>query len=506
VVPRTLDGLAEYLQIDCPPEHADLAVTGVSHASGSVLPGDLYVAIPGQRAHGAAFAGDAAAAGALALLTDPAGATLAADTALPTLVADDPRALLGQAAAYVYGFPARDVRVVGVTGTNGKTTVTSLLHSVLTHVYGAAGLVGTIETRLGQRVVPSVRTTPEASDLHAILAVLREQGIGTCAIEVSSHALALGRVAGLVVDVAGFTNLSQDHQDFHPDMEHYFATKASLFTPQRSRRGVVMVDDAWGRRLAQQAGVPVQTVAVVPDDPEHPAVRGADWTVQQIRPEGGGSRAELLDPDGVRHDLVVPLPGLVNVANAALTVALAAQIGVAVAAAVQAVASAPMVPGRMELVSGERRPVVVVDYAHSPDALDTALATLRAGSPRPLVVVVGAGGDRDTGKRGPMGAAAAHGADHVIVTDDNPRSEDPATIRAAVLAGARSVQAADVREVADRAEAIEQAVLLAGTGTVLLAGKGHEQGQQVGDVVHPFDDRVVAREVLDRVSRQEDRP
>jgi UDP-N-acetylmuramoyl-L-alanyl-D-glutamate--2,6-diaminopimelate ligase len=250
----------------------------------------------------------------------------------------------------------------------------------------------------------------------------------------------------------------------------------------------------------------VQTVAVVPDDPEHPAVRGADWTVQQIRPEGGGSRAELLDPDGVRHDLVVPLPGLVNVANAALTVALAAQIGVAVAAAVQAVASAPMVPGRMELVSGERRPVVVVDYAHSPDALDTALATLRAGSPRPLVVVVGAGGDRDTGKRGPMGAAAARGADHVIVTDDNPRSEDPATIRAAVLAGARSVQSADVREVADRAEAIEQAVLLAGTGTVLLAGKGHEQGQQVGDVVHPFDDRVVAREVLDRVSRQEDRP
>jgi UDP-N-acetylmuramoyl-L-alanyl-D-glutamate--2,6-diaminopimelate ligase len=495
--PRSLGDLADQLGLPCPVPSRDVLLSGVTHASGSAQPGDLYVAIPGARTHGARFAADAASRGARAVLTDPTGARLAEGSGLPTLLTHDPRAVLGAAAAFVYGAPGEDVTVIGVTGTNGKTTVTSLLHAVLTELVGSAGLVGTIETRIGDAVVPSVRTTPEASDLQAILAVLRERAVPACAIEVSSHALALGRVGGLVVDVAGFTNLSQDHQDFHPDMEHYFQTKASLFTPQHARRAVVVVDDSWGRRLAAQATVPVRTLAVVPDEPQHPVVLAADWSVRDIVSAGAHSRAVLVDPEGRQHHLQVPMPGVVNVVNGALTVALATECGLSTEEAVRALAAAPMVAGRMEVVSGPAQPVVVVDYAHSPDAIDTALATLRAGDPSPLVVVLGAGGDRDRSKRGPMGAAAARGADLVIVTDDNPRSEAPERIRAAVLAGAREVAAERVHEVPDRAEAIARAIRLAGpAGTVLVAGKGHEQGQEVAGVVHPFDDRVVARAAL----------
>jgi UDP-N-acetylmuramoyl-L-alanyl-D-glutamate--2,6-diaminopimelate ligase len=504
VTARSLAGLCDHLGL--PPQavlgrSTDVWLGGVAHAAQSAQAGDLYAALPGARTHGARFVGDAAERGAVAVLTDAAGADLAGARGLPTVVTDDPRARLGQAAAFVYGFPAHDMTVVGVTGTNGKTTVTSMLHAVLTTALGSCGLVGTIQTRLGDVVVPSVRTTPEASDLQAILATMRERGITACALEVSSHALALGRVGGLVVDVAGFTNLSLDHQDFHPDMEHYFATKASLFTPERSRRGVVVVDDDWGRRLVAQSSVPVQTVAADPDDPHAPDVLGAHWSVSGVEPDAAGSAALLRAPDGVVHHLRVPMPGLVNVANGALTVALATECGVDTAAAVAALADAPMVPGRMELVSAGQRPVVVVDYAHSPDALRRALATLRASSPSPLVVVIGAGGDRDRGKRAPMGAVAAEGADVVVVTDDNPRSEDPAQIRAAVLAGAHSVAGARVHEVADRAEAIEVALAHAAEGTVLVAGKGHEQGQEVAGVLEPFDDRVVARAALARAAR-----
>lgn len=499
-VAQPLDAVASHLRLP-PAVGADqVAVSGVSHSSSQVQPGDLYVAVQGQRTHGARFAPDAIGRGAVAVLTDAGGAALVGGADVPVLVVDDPRAVLGEAAAFIYGFPARDMATVGVTGTNGKTTVTTLLHAVLRAHLGPAGLVGTIETRVGDESFPSVRTTPEASDLHALLAVMRERGVRSAALEVSSHALALGRVGGLVVDVAGFTNLSQDHLDFHPDMEHYFAAKASLFTPQRARRGIVIVDDAWGRRLAEQASVPVRTLAVTPDDATDPVVASVDWRVVDVTAAGGGSHAVLLDPGRTPHDLTVPLPGLVNVANAALAVVVAAELGIDPDQAAAAVASAPMVPGRMELVSGRTRPVVVVDYAHSPDAIENALSSLRATEPSPLVVVIGAGGDRDPGKRAPMGAAAARGADLVVVTDDNPRSEDPAHIRSAVLAGARSVDPDRVVEVPDRAEAIEFAVVHAGGGTVLVAGKGHEQGQEVAGVVHPFDDRVVARSVLSRLA------
>jgi UDP-N-acetylmuramoyl-L-alanyl-D-glutamate--2,6-diaminopimelate ligase len=428
------------------------------------------------------------------VLTDAEGAALAAGVGVPVVVTGDPRLLLGEAAAWVYGFPAQALTTYGVTGTNGKTTVTALLHHVLSELAGPAGLVGTIEARIGTRVLPSERTTPEASDLQALLAVMREEGVRSVALEVSSHALVLRRVGGLVVDVAGFTNLSQDHLDFHETMERYFEAKADLFTPQRSRRAVVVVDDPWGRRLVETAAVPLTTVAVHPDDPDHPTVRAADWRLLTLEPRGAGHLALVRTPDGGHLEVPAPVPGLVNVANAVLTVALAHAGGLDAAAAAQALGQAPPVRGRMEVVATS--PLTVVDYAHTPDAVASALKTLRGTAPAPLVVVLGAGGDRDASKRPLMGAAAARGADLLVVTDDNPRSEDPATIRAALLGGAREVDPGRVVEVPDRGEAIRMALRRAGEGTLLVAGKGHEQGQEVAGVVHPFDDRSVVRAAL----------
>ncbi len=494
VAARPLPGLAEHLGLAVPAGSASVLLTGVTHASGQVQPGDLYAALAGERTHGARYVDDAARRGARAVLTDPGAAPDVAAAGLPVLVADDPRGLLGPAAAWVYGEPARHLTTYGVTGTNGKTTVTTLLHAVLSELDGPAGLLGTIETRVGAVAVPSVRTTPEASDLQALLAVMLERGCRSVALEVSSHALVLGRVGGLVVDVAGFTQLSQDHLDFHGTMQRYFEAKASLFTPQRSRRGVVVVDDEWGRRLAERAEVPVTTVAVRPDDPDHALVRTADWRLRALEPRGAGHLAVVTSPHGEPVDVPSPIPGLVNVSNAVLTVALAHAGGLDPARAAEAVGRAPAVPGRMQVVATD--PLVVVDYAHTPDAVAAALATLRGTAASPLVVVLGAGGDRDASKRPLMGAAAARGADLVVVTDDNPRSEPPEAIRAAVLDGARHVDAARVVEVADRAEAITMALRHAGHGTVLVAGKGHEQGQEVAGVVHPFDDAVAVRAAL----------
>ena len=486
-----------------------MLLDGVTLDSRRVRHGDLYAAMPGARAHGADFAADAASAGAAAVLTDADGASRAAATGLPLLVAPDPRAVLGRAAAWVYGEPAASMLLVGVTGTNGKTTTTHLLDAALRRLGRITGLVGTITTRVGDTTVPSVRTTPESPDVHALLAVMAERGVQVCSMEVSSHALALHRVDGLVFDVAVFTNLSQDHLDFHGDLETYFAVKASLFTPERSRRAIVCVDDEWGRRLARQAGVPVVSLAT------HEGA-DADWRVTD--PDAGASGAttafDLHGPAGQHLHLISPMPGAFNVTNTALAALVLMDAGVAPGEVVRALALAEGVPGRMERVqstSGNEslvdEPLAVVDYAHTPDAVAAAIAALRPSTPGRLVVVLGAGGDRDAGKRAAMGAAAAAGADLVVVTDDNPRSEAPQAIRAAVLAGARSAEhpgprPVDVVEVPDRAEAVLAAVRAAPTrgDTVLVAGKGHEQGQETGGRTTPFDDREVLRRALETVA------
>lgn len=477
---------------------AATAVTGVTLSSLGVVPGDLLAALPGANAHGATYAAGGVEAGAVAVLTDPAGAQIIGGAPVPVLVVDDPRSRLAEVAARVYGTATHRPRAVGITGTNGKTTCAYLVASALEALGRSTGVIGTIETRIGERRVRSVRTTPEAPDVHALLAVMAQEGIADCVMEVSSHALTLHRVDGIVFDVALFTNLSQDHLDFHGSMEEYFAAKASLFTPARSHRGVVCVDDEWGRRLATTASVSVTTVATV-DGVD------ADWRARPTDDEGGF----VLEGAGTALDLRSGLPGDFNVANTALAAVALHVLGTPIDAIAPAILVPPVVPGRMERVTtsvdDDDLPEVVVDFAHTPDAVASALAALRPRARGDLVCVLGAGGDRDRGKRPGMGAAGAAGADVLVVTDDNPRSEDPAAIRAAVLDGARSVEdGAEIVEIADRAEAVRTAVLDLGRrragSVVVVLGKGHETGQEVAGVVHDHDDRTVARSALEEAT------
>jgi UDP-N-acetylmuramoyl-L-alanyl-D-glutamate--2,6-diaminopimelate ligase len=471
-------------------------ITGVSHDSRAVQPGDVYAALPGARTHGARFAAVARDAGAVACLTDSEGAEEAHAAGLPTYVVDDPRAVLGPLAAWVYGDPASALTTIGVTGTNGKTTTAYLLEAGLRAAGRATGLIGTIETRIGDEAVPSVRTTPESTDLQALLAVMRERGVDAVAMEVSSHALAMGRVDGTTFDVAVFTNLSQDHLDFHPDLEAYFAAKATLFTPERARTAVVDVDDAYGVRLARLAvdeGLAVVTVSPAGD-------ASADWRVADLDSAGEGSTFTLFGPDDVVVTAGTSLPGAFNVDNAALAVVALVAAGIDAATAAAGVRACPGVPGRMERVVAGAPFLALVDYAHSPDSLQRLLDTARAlvGAQGRVIVVVGAGGDRDPYKRNEMGAIAARGADAVVLTSDNPRSEDPLAILAALRAGADAVAGgASVDVQPDRRVAIGTAVRLARPGdVVVVAGKGHEQGQEIAGAVQPFDDRVVLRDAI----------
>jgi UDP-N-acetylmuramoyl-L-alanyl-D-glutamate--2,6-diaminopimelate ligase len=476
--------------------HADVAVTGVTHDSRDVRPGDLYAALPGFVTHGAEFVAQATGLGAVALLTDPAGAERCAATGLPVVVVDDPRAVLGAVADLVYDHPSRDLGVVGVTGTNGKTTTTYLVDAGFRAAGLTTGLIGTTGTHVGDDVVPTVRTTPEATDVHALLALMRERGVTHVSMEVSSHALVLGRADGVRFAAAGFTNLSPDHLDFHGDMESYFEAKARLFDRARTSTAVVCVDDGWGARMARvaaDAGLEVTTYSTVGP---------AAWMVEGVVAVPGGSVARALGPDGADVPLEVRMPGSFNVANGLGALALLVAAGLDPLQAADGIAASPGVPGRMQRIEdpdATRSLLALVDYAHTPDAVERAVVAAREGARGRVVVVLGAGGDRDQQKRPAMGEAAARLADVVVVTDDNPRSEDPADIRAAVLSGALGAAGArtDVREVGDRRTAIHEAVALAHRGDVVLVlGKGHEQGQEVAGSVAPFDDRTVLAEAL----------
>jgi UDP-N-acetylmuramoyl-L-alanyl-D-glutamate--2,6-diaminopimelate ligase len=390
--------------------------------------------------------------------------------------------VLGVVASRVYGEPSAHLTMIGITGTAGKTSTAYLVESGLRAAGRTTGLIGTVETRLGDLVVDSARTTPEATDLHAALAAARERGVDSVVMEVSSHALALDRVEGVRFAVGGFTNFGVDHLDFHTDVDDYFAAKARLFDG-RCEVEIVNTDDPAGRRLIR-AGTLTYSASGDPD---------ATWYATAVKPDGYGQRFTAHGPGGLTVEAGVSLPGRHNVANALLALASLVAVGVDPAVAARGVAACRGVPGRMQRVDAPGPVLGVVDYAHKPDAIVEVLAALRglAGDGR-VICVVGAGGDRDRGKRPVMGAAAARGADLVIVTDDNPRTEDPAAIRAEVLRGAREARAgAEVVEVAGRRAAIGEAVRRAAPGDVVaLLGKGHERGQEIDGEVHPFDDRV----------------
>lgn len=473
----------------------DTLVRGLTHDSSVVQAGDLFVAVPGARTHGAESWRQAEASGAVAVLTDRAGADIARDCPLPVLVGADPRAEMGSLASWVYGEPSKRLRVIGITGTNGKTTVATLAADGMTACGVKVGLIGTMGIRAPGLEVDSVRTTPEATDLQATLAVMADSGVQAVAVEVSSHALSLGRVSGCTFEVAVFTNLGVDHLDFHGDAETYFRAKTSLFEPRSSGRAIVNQDDASGRRLLAEARLPVESYGISLDDGGHLP----DWRAVDVRREGIGYRYRLVGP-GVDCDSLLGLPGDYNLSNAIAAAAAAVSCGYSAECVARGIGESPGPRGRMEPVTVGCGCVVLVDYAHTPDGIRAALAVGReiAGDRGGrLWAILGAGGNRDRFKREAMGREAALMADEVVVTDDNPRWELPGAIRAEVLKGAMGGDAT-VREVAGRQEAITQALAAARPCDVLLLlGKGHESGQEIMGEFTPMTDRGLV-EAADR--------
>ncbi|MDO9486327.1 MAG: UDP-N-acetylmuramoyl-L-alanyl-D-glutamate--2,6-diaminopimelate ligase [Actinomycetota bacterium] len=482
---------------------ASVAVGGVELDSRLIRQGDLFAALDGHREHGIIHAAEALDNGAVAILTDDAGwilwnssAEFSAET--PVLVVDQARLWLGRVAQLLYGNVDAQVQLIGVTGTNGKTTVATMVEAGLQAIGLTTGFIGTTGVRIGAEFIDSVRTTPESTTVHSLLGAMREQGIHSVAMEVSSHAMVEHRVSGLRYAAVGFTNLSQDHLDYHGTMQAYFEAKSLLFTAEHAEFAVICIDDQWGQQLAESTQIPFATVAT--------SGREADWTVSR-NAEGSWI---VQTPAGESVPLNLAMPGAFNRANAVLAIALLDHVGVPASIAAAALVDVH-VSGRLETVqSSDGRSTIAgfVDYAHTPDAIGRVITAVRELTSRRIIVVVGAGGDRDPGKRPLMGAMAARLADHVIVTDDNPRSEDPAVIRAAILEGASGLSSANgavVLEVGDRRTAIQHAVELAVPGDVVLVlGKGHEQGQEIAGELLPFDDRIeLARALSTRATTVE---
>ena len=464
-------------------------VTGLAYDSSAVVPGDLFFCIPGTRTDGHAFAAAAAEAGAAALCVERD-----VGVALPKVVVTDARRALGRLASAFHGDPAGKLRLLGVTGTNGKTTTAFLIDAILRAAGHTTGLIGTIETRVAGAARPGVRTTPESLDLHELFAEMVEAGVDSVAMEVTSHALALHRVEGLCFAAAAFTNLTQDHLDFHASMEDYFEAKRMLFVGGRLERGAVNVDEVYGRRLMEVADVPCAGFGIGPE---------ADVRAVDVELGPAGSRFRIVSPAG---EIAVSssLAGSFNVSNCLAAATTCLQAGIPLGAVEAGLSSGVSVPGRFESVDAGQDFSVVVDYAHTPDSLDNVLRAARGLADRSggrVIALFGCGGDRDRGKRPLMGAVAARLADFVVVTSDNPRSEDPRAIVDEILEGvaAERPEGPDAVDV-DRRAAIATALREAKPGdVVVIAGKGHETGQQFRDHTIPFDDRVVAREELESV-------
>ena len=493
-----LRDLLDAAGIAVPPDAADAPITGLAYRSETIAPGALFFCVPGFVVDGHQFAPDAVRRGAAAVVCErPLG------TGAPEVVVPSVRAAMGPVAAAFNGRPTARLRVAGVTGTNGKTTTAFLVRHVLERAGVRTGLLGTVHSVIGGRVEEVERTTPEAVDLQATFARMLREGDEACAMEVSSHALELRRTDGIEFACAAFTNLTQDHLDFHGTLDDYYAAKRMLFLPAAGAPppAVVNVDDEWGRRLAAQIEAAERGHLVT-----FATERDADYVAENVHYDAAGSSFDCATAAGA-VEVRLPLPGLFNVYNALTAIAMAGTLGVPLDTAAAALESARRVPGRFEPVEEGQDFGVLVDYAHTPDSLENVLYSARelldqAGGEGRLIVVFGAGGDRDREKRPLMGAAARRLADHTVVTSDNPRSEEPDAIIAAIVTGARDAapagQGSAVDVEVDRRVAIERAMGLARPGDiVVIAGKGHEQGQEFeGGRKVPFDDREVARAAL----------
>ncbi|GAA1147245.1 Mur ligase family protein [Nesterenkonia lutea] len=489
-------------------EADEIRLTGAAMDPQAVGPGDLFVAVSGARAHGADFIATALASGAAAVLTDGDGAEKIREAIgyrTPVIEVTRVRDAAGPSAALIYGNTATSgPALFGVTGTNGKTTTTYFLRSLLDAVLDshdqATGLIGTIEIAAGSETIPSKMTTPEAVQLHSLMALFRESGITAAAMEVSSHAISYQRTSGLFFNVAGFTNLTQDHLDLHGSMEGYFEAKAALFARSRTRSSVIIVDDPWGLQMAEAATGHVVRLAT-DDDP----AAEADWIVTEVSAEALGSRFTLHSRrTGELIRCRTGLPGRFNVSNAALAAVMVltaqerAELAFSRAEIISALEQADpftiSVPGRMQVIG--TAPAAIVDFAHNPDAMIRTLEAAATASQGRTILVIGAAGERDITKRPLMGAIAVRMADHVIISDDDPHGEDPAQIRSALMEGARAALqdealATRLEEISPRLDAITRAVELAEPrDTIILAGRGHEVHQDFAGTKHPIDDRV----------------
>ncbi len=486
--------------------------TGVTLSASEVQPGDLFVGVHGANRHGAEFSAEAAERGAVAVLTDAAGVPHAQAAGLPVLVVDDPRAALGDVAAWVYRTHAEGAtdlpQLFAVTGTNGKTSTSYILEGILKQLGLVTGLSSTAERHIGTLSVTSRLTTPEASEMHALLARMRESEVRAVAVEVSAQALSRHRVDGIVFDVAAFTNLSHDHLDDYADMEEYYQAKLPLFQPEHARRGVVSLDTDWGHRVVQDSRIPVTTITV------HSDVE-AEWHVDIVEAHAAYTEFRLTGPEGRELTTRVPLIGWHMAANAALAIVMLVEGGFELGAIAQALqsnhrqyadqtAEHPVsaiecyLPGRTERVSGDTGPSVYVDFGHSPDAFENTLAAVRQFTSGRVLMLFGADGDRDKTKRADMARIAAAGSDILVVTDHHPRFEDAASIRKTLVDAAREAfPDHELYEVSPPEAAIRKAVSLLGDGdSILWAGPGHQDYRDIQGVRTPYSARDEARQAL----------
>ncbi|MEZ3159885.1 UDP-N-acetylmuramoyl-L-alanyl-D-glutamate--2,6-diaminopimelate ligase [Microbacterium sp. BWT-B31] len=501
---RPLQDLAARFAREVRGDLAGVTLTGITLATADLRPGEAFVAIQGANRHGAEFARAAADKGAVAIVTDAAGAELAAGAGVPVLVVDHPRALLGDLSAWVYGTgPDDDLPLLfGTTGTNGKTSVSHLLEGILGQLGVVTGLSSTAERHIAGQVIVSRLTTPEASEFHALLALMRERGVEAVAVEVSAQALSRHRVDGMVFDVAGFTNLSHDHLDDYADMREYFEAKLPLLRPDRSRRAVISLDSTPGAEVVERCEVPFVTVGT-PEIAADPAVAaGADWVVEILDERQTGTEFRLTARDGRTLTSIVPTIGRHMASNAGLAIAMILEAGYAwddlVAALERDGRIEAYLPGRTERVSGERGPAVYVDFGHSPDAFEKTLAAVRRVTPGKVLMLFGADGDRDATKRHDMGRTAVEGSDILVITDHHPRFENPDSIRATLIEGARRARPdAEIHEYSPPERAIAEAVRLVGDGDAILwAGPGHQDYRDIRGVRTPYSARELARRAL----------
>ncbi len=492
---RSLSGLVEEFAIEYTGSIDAIEITGVTLSTADVHPGDLYVGIQGANSHGATYAAKAREGGAVALLTDQAGAEIAADAGLPILLVDSPRRALGEISAWVYRTREEPPLIFGTTGTNGKTSTTYLLAGILKQLGLVTGLSSTAERHIGEQVVVSRLTTPEASEMHALLARMRENGVRAVALEVSAQALERHRVDGIDFDVVAFTNLSHDHLDDYVDMDEYFHYKLELFQPDRARRGVVSLDTPYGERVVRESRIPVTTIS---------ATHGveAEWTVEILDEQASFTEFRLTGPHGRSLVTRVPLIGWHMAANGGLAIVMLVEAGFELEAIGQALEAKggidAYLPGRTERVSGDAGPTVYVDFGHSPDAFLQTLTSVRKVTTGRVIMVFGADGDRDASKRHEMGRIGSEHSDILVVTDHHPRFENPASIRATLIEGAHLAEhEAELHEVSPPEAAIRAAVALAKEGdSILWAGPGHQDYRDIEGVRTPYSARDEARAAL----------